>query len=251
MEPSGTFTSPQMSWVVHNSQDYNTVSVPDIDFNSPDILTDPASFYHPLTHELPSPHRLSGMVGDRMLSDDSRWAKLSSISAKLNELSAGLKNGDSLPPTSMEFASMGPLFCQWRIIGAMGERIHLNFTYMDILQQSDELKTGNGLTLSQGSSQHACTNDYVEVRDGYYSGSPLVGRYCGKDLPPMIVSTNSRLWIEYRRSSGSASNGFVAEYQGKISLYNGTILISCLWWRNCTRGRNYHQPKLSRILQTQ
>ncbi|KAM3183271.1 hypothetical protein ACTXT7_010677 [Hymenolepis weldensis] len=227
MEPSGTFTSPQMSWVVHNSQDYNTVSVPDIDFNSPDILTDPASFYHPLTHELPNPHRLSGMVGERMLSDDSRWAKLSSISAKLNEHSAGPKKDDLIPPTSMEFASMGPLFCQWRIIGAMGERIHLNFTYMDIFQQSNELKTGNGLTLSQGSSQHACTNDYVEIRDGYYSGSPLVGRYCGKNLPPMIVSTKSRLWIEYRRSSGSVSNGFVAEYQavcgGEIVQEEGII----------------------------
>lgn len=246
MEPSGTFASPQMSWVVHNSQDFNTVSVPDIDFSSPDILTDPASFYHPLTHELPTAHRLSGMVGDhqaRMVSDDSRWAKFSAIAAKMNEHNGGGKIGESISPTSMEFESSGPLFCQWRIIGAMGERIRLNFTYLDIFQQPDELKTvgaGSGLTLSQGSSHLACTNDYVEVRDGYYSASPLIGRYCGKTLPPMIISTKSRLWIEYRRSSSSLSNGFVAEYQGKILTFSETMPFSCLWRGDCPGRRVYH-----------
>ncbi|KAH9281792.1 Tolloid-like protein 1 [Echinococcus granulosus] len=231
MEPSGTFASPQMSWVIHNSHDYNTASVPDIDFNSPEILTDPASFYHPLTHELPTAHRLSGMVGDhqgRMVSDDSRWAKFASITEKLHDQNHG--GIESAAPSSLEFASVGPLFCQWRIIGAMGERIHLNFTYLDVFQQHDDLKSvvgGGGLALSRGSSQLACASDYVEVRDGYYSGSPLIGRYCGKTLPSMIISTKSRLWIEYRRSSGSLSTGFVAEYQavcgGEIVQEEGII----------------------------
>ncbi|KAM7538912.1 hypothetical protein Aperf_G00000048657 [Anoplocephala perfoliata] len=218
MEPSGTFSSPQMAALIHSSQDFNTISVPDIDFSSPDILTDPASFYHPLTQELPTGHRLSGMVGDlqaRMVSDDSGWAKFPSFASKMNEHNGGGKIGESIAQTSLDFESPGPLFCQWRIIGAMGERIRLNFTLLDIFQQPDELKTvgGSGLTLSQGPSHLACTNDYVEVRDGYYSGSPLIGRYCGNTLPPMIISTKSRLWIEYRRSSNSRSNGFVAEYE--------------------------------------
>lgn len=183
MEPSGTLASPQMSWVVNNNHDYNSASVPDIDFSSPDILTDPASFYHPLTHELPTAHRLSGMVGDhlgRMVSDDSRWAKFASIAAKMHEQGALGGNSESPGPSSLEFSSAGPLFCQWRIIGAMGERIHLNFTYLDIFQQLDELKTvggSGGLALSRGSSQIPCTNDYVEVRDGCYSGSPLIGLF--------------------------------------------------------------------------
>ncbi|VDD74489.1 unnamed protein product [Mesocestoides corti] len=227
LEPSGTFASPQMSWVVHNSHDYITASVPDIDFNSPDILTDPSSFYHPLTHELSSTHRLTGMVGDRqsqMLSDDSRWGKFASLASKMHE------RGGSEASSSLAFAPTGPLFCQWRIIVAMGERIYLNFTYLDIFQQHDDLKAmggGSGLALSRGTPQAPCSNDYVEVRDGYYSGSPLIGRYCGKTLPPTIISTKSRLWIEYRRSSESLSTGFVAEYQamcgGEIVQEEGVI----------------------------
>ncbi len=162
-----------MSWVVHNSHDYNSAAVPDIDFNSPDILTDPASFYHPPSHELTNAHRVSGMVGDhrnRMLSDDSRWAKSASISAKMHER---VNTGSA---SSLGFSSAGPLFCQWRITVAMGERIYLNFTYLDIFQQHlNEQKSVSGLALSRGSGQLSCSNDYVEVRDGYYSGSPLIG----------------------------------------------------------------------------
>lgn len=184
-----------MAWVVANS-DYLSVTVQEIDFNSPDILTDPSSFYHPLTDDL-SNHRLSGMVGDTQMLGDEPKQKMSDEYWKAigkSKVSKPFLDDPRLSPqgrsaaamrnhaSSLGFSSAGPLFCQWRITVAMGERIYLNFTYLDIFSpmslhhREDEVHK-SGLTLGNrnNGAQATCTNDYVEVRDGYYSGSPLIG----------------------------------------------------------------------------
>nr|VZI15896.1 unnamed protein product [Spirometra erinaceieuropaei] len=102
-----------------------------------------------------------------------------------------------------------PLFCRWRIIAASGERIQLTFTHMDMLPPTN---------LSQNAKQKpthssSCLSEYVEVRDGYYSGSPVIGRYCGNSLPKRLVSSTSRMLIEYAKSAGQPSTGFIATYQ--------------------------------------
>lgn len=40
------------------------------------------------------------------------------------------------------------------------------------------------------------------------------GRFCGDKLPEPIVSTDSRLWIEFRSSSNWVGKGFSAVYEG-------------------------------------
>jgi len=40
-----------------------------------------------------------------------------------------------------------------------------------------------------------------------------LGRYCGDKLPGTLVSTDSRMWVEYRSSRG-AGKGFEAKYEG-------------------------------------
>ncbi len=40
------------------------------------------------------------------------------------------------------------------------------------------------------------------------------GRYCGSDIPDPIISTDSRLWIEFKSSSHPYSRGFNASYEG-------------------------------------
>ncbi|BHF77942.1 Bone morphoproteintic protein 1 [Sparganum proliferum] len=125
---------------------------------------------------------------------------------------------ESLPPTADSNAnttasSSGSLFCQWRIIGNRGEHIRLNFTHIDMSSTTNQLHddTQSG-AISQDNSKQ-CEEEYVEVRDGYYSESPLIGRYCGKSLPPTLVSLSSRMLIEYKRPSGQSSTGFVANYK--------------------------------------
>ncbi|KAI8771823.1 bone morphogenetic protein 1 [Biomphalaria glabrata] len=83
--------------------------------------------------------------------------------------------------------------CQWRISATHGEKIVLNITKLDIPKS------------------YSCENDYLEVRDGHYIKSPLLGRFCGDSVPETLTS-GTRMWIEYKSRSG-LGNGFEAQYE--------------------------------------
>ncbi|XP_073197659.1 tolloid-like protein 1 isoform X1 [Lepidochelys kempii] len=98
--------------------------------------------------------------------------------------------GETLQESTGNFSSPGfpngyPSYthCIWRISVTPGEKIVLNFTTMDLYKSS------------------LCWYDYIEVRDGYWRKSPLLGRFCGDKLPEVLTSTDSRMWIEFRSSS--------------------------------------------------
>ncbi|XP_041914774.1 bone morphogenetic protein 1-like [Alosa sapidissima] len=99
--------------------------------------------------------------------------------------------------------------CVWRISVTPGEKIILNFTSMDLYKS------------------HLCWYDHVEIRDGHWRNSPLKGRFCGDTLPDAIISTDSRLWIEFRSSSNWVGKGFAITYEaicgGEISRNSGQI----------------------------
>ncbi|KAH9360685.1 hypothetical protein HPB48_004817 [Haemaphysalis longicornis] len=48
-------------------------------------------------------------------------------------------------------------YCEWRVTATHGERIVLNVTQLDIYESD------------------SCETDYLEVRDGYWHKSPLLG----------------------------------------------------------------------------
>ncbi|XP_051907425.1 bone morphogenetic protein 1-like isoform X2 [Hippocampus zosterae] len=85
--------------------------------------------------------------------------------------------------------------CVWRISVTPGEKIVLNFTTMDVFESP------------------SCWYDYVEVRDGFWKKAPPKGRFCGNAVPDVIVSSDSRLWIEFRSSSSWVGKGFSAIYE--------------------------------------
>ena len=39
--------------------------------------------------------------------------------------------------------------------------------------------------------------DYLEVRDGNSEKSPLIGRFCGNQIPASMHSTSNNMWIRY------------------------------------------------------
>ncbi|XP_020628103.1 tolloid-like protein 1 [Orbicella faveolata] len=100
--------------------------------------------------------------------------------------------------------------CEWRISMTPGERISLNFTIFGLRRGSNK-----------------CKDEYVEIRDGHFKSSPLIGKYCGKRTPPAIWSTGSRLWIKYSSGDVVGRLGFKASYKavcgGKITTPQGTI----------------------------
>lgn len=48
--------------------------------------------------------------------------------------------------------------CQWRITAAYGEKINLNITSLTITDTPD-----------------VCSNSFLEIRDGHFKKSPLIG----------------------------------------------------------------------------
>ncbi|NP_001084377.1 tolloid-like protein 2 precursor [Xenopus laevis] len=124
--------------------------------------------------------------------------------------------GETLQDSSGNFSAPGypsgyPSYthCIWRISVTPGEKIILNFTTMDLFKS------------------RLCWYDYIEIRDGYWRKAALLGRLCGDKLPDPIISSDSKLWIEFRSSSNILGKGFFAAYEaicgGDIKKDSGQI----------------------------
>ncbi|NXG01683.1 CUBN protein, partial [Sakesphorus luctuosus] len=72
-----------------------------------------------------------------------------------------------------------------------------------------------------------CTEDYVEIRqDGGYETSPSLGKYCGTDLPPVIISHGNKLWIKFVSDVFGTRKGFSAEWDGTSAGCGGTLMTA-------------------------
>nr|DBA25188.1 TPA: hypothetical protein GDO54_012746 [Pyxicephalus adspersus] len=81
--------------------------------------------------------------------------------------------------------------CVYTITAEFNKQIMLNFTDFKLQTTTN------------------CTNDYVEIRDGGYEVSPLLGRFC-KESPPLIISHSNKLWVKFKSDSGITYKGFSA-----------------------------------------
>ncbi|MGH0171429.1 UNVERIFIED_CONTAM: hypothetical protein FKN15_077912 [Acipenser sinensis] len=57
-----------------------------------------------------------------------------------------------------------------------------------------------------------CKFDHIEVRDGPFGFSPIIGRYCGQQSPPFIKSSGRYLWIKFFADGELEAIGFSATY---------------------------------------
>ena len=57
-----------------------------------------------------------------------------------------------------------------------------------------------------------CVYDYVEVRDGLFQDSPLIGTYCGYKIPRDIRSTSNHLFVKFVSDSTVQKVGFSAKF---------------------------------------
>lgn len=61
-------------------------------------------------------------------------------------------------------------------------------------------------------SDPTCTHDYLEVRNGYTQYAPIIGKYCGRNKPHSIRSTNGALWLKFV-VSGETRNKVAMTYE--------------------------------------
>ncbi|XP_065076987.1 protein tolkin-like [Ochlerotatus camptorhynchus] len=107
-----------------------------------------------------------------------------------------------------------PERCEWRITATHGERIVLNITDLDIFKSNN------------------CRSDYLEIRDGYWHKSPILGKFCGSGkVNDLIKSTGSRMLLTYTTTFRQNNmRGFAASYEavcgGNVNLESGGRLES-------------------------
>ncbi|XP_057333900.1 tolloid-like protein 1 [Microplitis mediator] len=110
------------------------------------------------------------------------------------------------PLVSKDLFTSKDFQCEWRITVAHGHRIELKITSLDIYLNVN------------------CSNDYLEITDGYWVKSPLLGRYCGNESEPLhLFSTGNRMLVRYRKYGYDLHKGFDAHYQ---SVCNHTMYIN-------------------------
>lgn len=89
------------------------------------------------------------------------------------------------------------LHCIWKIKVAKNNKIILRFREFDV----------------EGDSQDCPDNsDHAKVYNGLASWSPIIGRFCGREIPPSITSKSNVLRIEFQSNTQYAGRGFDAVY---------------------------------------
>ena len=63
-------------------------------------------------------------------------------------------------------------------------------------------RTGNGVS----------GNIWRTLYDGATNQSPILGEYCGYELPPNLVTSTNKAFIYFQSDSSDTNNGFKLEY---------------------------------------
>nr|XP_020016661.1 cubilin-like [Castor canadensis] len=68
-----------------------------------------------------------------------------------------------------------------------------------------------------------CSHDFLEVRNGSDSSSPLLGKYCGTLLPNPIFSQNNELHLQFKSNSAISNHGYEIVWTSSPSGCGGTL----------------------------
>ncbi|KAK2582771.1 hypothetical protein KPH14_005036 [Odynerus spinipes] len=93
----------------------------------------------------------------------------------------------------------------------------------------------NSFELEQHSS---CIFDYLEIRNGGYDTSPLIGKYCGTDIPKQIVSQTNQLYVKFVSDSSRSKAGFSIDWDSTTEGCGGTLTSA----KGDIVSPNYPQP---------
>lgn len=127
------------------------------------------------------------------------------------------------------------LECIWIITVNRGEQIQLNVT--DFVLESNN-----------------CRYDFLEIRNGRSFGSPLIGIYCGMDIPKQIISHTNNLYLRFKSDSSRSERGFQIYWEaaatgcgGLLTSPDGSIVspnypesyeahTECIWKISTSKG---------------
>lgn len=108
--------------------------------------------------------------------------------------------------------------CTW-LISLPKNKIQLSFSAFDLQAPGP-------------SCQHG---DFVEVRDGEYPDSPVLGTFCGSNIPSDTFSSGSYMLVQFRSDESMEKRGFVTSYCS-YDTSNGKVFEKNQKQRPCEAG---------------
>ncbi|XP_033109887.1 fibrillin-2-like [Anneissia japonica] len=114
--------------------------------------------------------------------------------------------------------------CSWTFNGLEGDFHSPNYpnNYMDGIQCTYKFNAPPGKRIKisftdfklEGKSPNSrCAYDYLEILDGESRDSDSLGRKCGRELPPDILSTTNRLFIKLTTDNSVNYGGFNGHFE--------------------------------------
>ncbi|KAF7245952.1 Cubilin [Varanus komodoensis] len=138
--------------------------------------------------------------------------------------------GRSVPPSVTSSGNTMMLhFVTNRNIASEGFSVNYVFLNASRGNEGIDFKTSESEAESQGMGGKAqCTGSYTLGEaagsgDGGYETSPLIGKFCGSILPPVIISHSNQLWIKFVSDIYFSSTGFSAYWNGTLTGCGGTL----------------------------
>ncbi|CAK9795155.1 Cubn [Anthophora quadrimaculata] len=129
------------------------------------------------------------------------------------------KNGVIRSPNYPEYYP-GRKECVWIIEAANRHKVILNVKKFEL------------------ENHPTCRHDYVEIRNGGYETSPLIGKFCGTVIPTEIISQTNQLYLKFVSDPTVSHAGFDMEWDSTTSGCGGSL--------NAANGDiispNYPQP---------
>ncbi|XP_017064010.1 cubilin homolog [Drosophila eugracilis] len=82
------------------------------------------------------------------------------------------------------------LDCVWRVTGSVGQQLEIQIEIFDMEQSSN------------------CSADYLEIRNGGSIDSPLIGSFCGQNIPTRIPSFSNEMRLHFHSDAAINGRGF-------------------------------------------
>lgn len=102
---------------------------------------------------------------------------------------------------------------------------------------------------------YMCQYDYVEVRDGDNSDSPIIKRFCGNERPAPIRSTGSSLHVLFHSDGSKNFDGFHAVFEeitacsSSPCFHDGTCILDTTGSFKCACLAGYTGPRCENLLE--
>lgn len=97
--------------------------------------------------------------------------------------------------------------CSWTIKSAEDKIIQLEFVNFEL----------------EGADANGNMSDYLSVYNGLTESAPLIGKYCGKNLPPVLRSTKNAMFVTFVSDNSVHRQGFEVKYSAVMPTSINTV----------------------------